>query len=274
MKVKILDIKGKEKGTIELPECFNAPIREDIVSKVLEAKKTKQPYAPSPIAGNRQSASGKLIHRRHVWKSQYGRGMSRIPRKRMSQRGSQFNWVGATVPSAVGGRRAHPPKIESMIKKLKINKKELRTAFFSALTATTKEDIVVKRYEKLEKGKISQLPIIIESKEIKVKELVSLVKKIFGEVFSIAIKNKKIRAGKGKMRGRKYKSNAGLLIVVGKKDKLRTKRFEVVPVNQLSVNDLAKGGQGRLVMYTENAIKEIAEKIQGKVKSKSGEDKK
>ena len=54
----------------------------------------------------------------------------------MSQRGSQFNWVGATVPSAVGGRRAHPPKVAGMINTLKINKKEEKIAFCSALSAS------------------------------------------------------------------------------------------------------------------------------------------
>jgi len=271
MKAKILDIKGKEKGTIDLPKCFGAAIREDIVSKVLEVKKTQQPYAPSPIAGNQHSASGKLIHRRHVWKSQYGRGMSRIPRKIMSRRGSQFNWVGATVPNAVGGRRAHPPKVESMVNTLKINKKELKIALCSALTATTKEDLIVKRYKSLEKGKIKQLPLIIESKVIKTKDLISLVKNIFGDVSSIVIKNKTIRAGKGKMRGRKYKSNAGLLIVTGKEDKLKTKRFEMASASKLGVNDLARGGQGRIVIYTENAIKEIAQRFQSSSKSQTKE---
>ena len=38
MKTKILDIQGKEKGHIELPNCFSQEIREDIVAKVLESK--------------------------------------------------------------------------------------------------------------------------------------------------------------------------------------------------------------------------------------------
>ena len=124
MKTKLLDINGKEKGSIDLPKSFSKEIIEDIVAKILEIKKTGQPYAPSPVAGKQHSASGILIHRRHVWKSQYGRGMSRIPRKVMSRRGSQFNWVGAQVPSAVGGKRAHPPKVISRINTKKINKKD------------------------------------------------------------------------------------------------------------------------------------------------------
>ena len=83
MKAKLLDTSGKEKASIDLPKCFSRKIREDVVAKVLEAKKSEQPFSPSPVAGKQHSASGIIIHRRHVWKSGYGRGMSRIPRKIM-----------------------------------------------------------------------------------------------------------------------------------------------------------------------------------------------
>jgi len=136
MKSKILDITGKEKATIDLPKCFNTKIRKDVLAKVLEAKKSEQPFSPSPVGGKQHSASGIIIHRRKVWKSGYGRGRSRVPRKIMSRKGSQFNWVGAEIPSVRGGRRAHPPKVLSRIKVLKINKKEIKLALCSALSAT------------------------------------------------------------------------------------------------------------------------------------------
>ena len=41
------------------------------------------------------------------------------------------------------------------------------------------------------------------------------LKKILGDMYKVAIQEKSVRAGKGKMRGRKYKQNAGLLFVVG-----------------------------------------------------------
>jgi ribosomal protein L4 len=39
MKAKILDINGKEKGNIELPEFFSEKVREDIIAKVLETER-------------------------------------------------------------------------------------------------------------------------------------------------------------------------------------------------------------------------------------------
>lgn len=264
MKGNILDIDGKKLKTIDLPSCFSQKIREDIVSKVLEIKKSKQPYSPSPVAGNQYSASGKIHHRRHVWKTHYGRGISRIPRKIMSRRGTQFNWIGAVVPSTVGGRRAHPPKILSMLNKLKINKKELKIALNSAISATANEKEIVKKYITLNNEKIKDLPFIVESKitSLKTKDLINSLEKILGKnLFEIARKKKTIRSGKGKLRGRKYKRNAGLLIVLGKDEKLKTKNFDIKNVKNISINDLAKGGLGRLVLYTEQAIKNLGERV-------------
>jgi len=264
MKSTILTIDGKEKGKIDLPKCFSAEIRTDILSKVLEAKKNHQTYGAMPLAGMQASASGKLVHQRGVWKSQYKKGISRVPRKIMTRRGSQFNWVGAFSPNTIGGRRAHPPKA---IKEWgnKINKKELQIALYSALSATTNPKVIAKRYSRLEEKDIKSVPFIVEDKitSLKAKELLLSLKKILGgKLFDIATKKKKVRAGIGKMRGRKYKSNAGVLVVVGKKEKIKTNAFETKNVGELSVVDLAKGGAGRLTIYTENAINELGARKQ------------
>ncbi|HLC77904.1 MAG TPA: 50S ribosomal protein L4 [Candidatus Nanoarchaeia archaeon] len=263
MKTTLFDIKGKEKGKIDLPKIFSSEIREDIVAKVLETKKVKQPYSPSPVAGKQYSAMGKMRHRRHVWQTSYGRGMSRVPRKVMSNRGTQFNWVGAEAAGTRGGRRAHPPKIIGMINTKKINKKEMMIALRSALSATTSEKFVKKKYETLGKEKIQNLPWIIEDKitSLKTKEMLICLNSILGEtLYNVAIRKKRVRAGKGKMRGRKYKGNAGLLLVLGNKEEMKTNIIEYVKVDKLGVNDLARGGLGRLTIYTEAAIKEIGEK--------------
>ncbi|VVB83206.1 50S ribosomal protein L4 [uncultured archaeon] len=264
MKTKILDINGKEKGSIELPKFFSQAVREDIVAKVLEAVKVKQPYSPSPVAGKQNSASGNIQHTRNVWKTMQGKGISRVPRKIMSRRGSQFNWVGAEIPNARGGRRAHPPKVDSMINTKKINKREMEAALKSALSATANEKMVSAKYETLNGKKISELPIVLESKilSLKTKELISSLKKILGEdLFEIALKKKKVRSGKGKGRGRKYKRTAGILFVIGNSEKTKNGIVDVKNVKGLNVTDLAEGGVGRLTIYTEEAIKNLGERI-------------
>jgi large subunit ribosomal protein L4e len=264
MKTKVYTIEGKAGKELALPKFFETKVREDLIQKIVEAKKVWQPYGPKPNAGNSYSASGIMKHHRKVWKSQYGQGRSRIPRKIMSVRGSQFNWVGATVPNTRGGRRAHPPKVLSMVSLPGINKKELKLALMSAISASANEKYLKKKYPSIKEEKISEVPFVIESKieKLKTKEFLDVLKKILGEnIFNIAIKKKTIRAGKGKLRGRKHKSNAGMILVVGEDEKIKTKGFDIKSASKLSVVDLAQGGVGRVVVYTEKAIKDLEDRF-------------
>jgi len=267
-KSEILSIEGKKIKEVKLPEFFAYPVREDLISKVLEAKKTMQPYSPSPFAGKQHAASGKIVHRRHVWRSGYGRGISRIPRKIISRRGSQFNWIGAEVASTRGGRRAHPPKVVSMKNTLKINKKEAKKALISALSATADKKQIFMRYKRIEEKDLKdrEFPIIVESGlvSLKTKELIKSMKKILGEkIFLVVFRKREIRKGKGKSRGRKHKTNAGILIITGKNERMNAGIFPVKNTENLGISDLAGGGPGRLVVYTENAIGELQKKFSG-----------
>jgi large subunit ribosomal protein L4e len=242
-------------------KIFEADIREDIVSKVLESKKRQQPYAPSPVAGKQSSAKGKVIHARHVWRSGYGRGQSRVPRKILTRRGSQFNWEAAEVPNAKGGMRAHPPKVTQFLNELKINKKELQIAFASAVAATGSEKYIIKKYATIEKLD-KKAPFIVSSEitKAKTKKILEELKTLLGNLYSVAVKEKSVRAGRGKRRGRKYKSTAGMILVLGNDEELKTKLFDVKKAKELGVVDLANGGLGRVAVYTEKAIKELENK--------------
>ncbi len=243
-------------------KIFESKIIEDIVSKVLEAKKKQQPYSNSPVAGKQHSAKGLIVHARHVWRSGYGRGQSRVPRKIFSRRGSQFNWQGAEVPQAKGGMRAHPPKITQFTRDLKINKKELKIALLSSISATASEKYILKKYSTIDKLD-KKTPFIVSSDLMKkkTKEMLNELKNTLGNLYFISIKEKSVRAGRGKMRGRKYQTNAGMILVIGKDEKLKTGLFDVKKANELSVSDLAKGGLGRVAVYTEKAVKELEDKL-------------
>ncbi|HOC96900.1 50S ribosomal protein L4 [Candidatus Pacearchaeota archaeon] len=248
-------------------KIFEYPIREDIVAKVIETKKKQQPYSNSPVAGKQHSAKGLIVHARHVWRSGYGRGQSRVPRKIFSRRGSQFNWQGAEVPHAKGGMRAHPPKITQFVRDLKINKKELKIALFSSISATASEKYILKKYSTIKKLD-KKAPFIVSSDltKKKTKDILSELKTILGNLYPVSIKEKSVRAGKGKLRGRKYKSNAGMILIIGKNENVKTGLFDVRKANELSVSDLAKGGLGRVAVYTEEAVKELENKMEGKKK--------
>ncbi len=262
MKAHVLDQEGKKIREITT-HLFEEPVREDIIFKVIEAEKTKQPYSPKQYAGMNRSASGKILHTRHDWKTDRGRGIPRIPRKVMFRRGSQFFWEGAIIPSVKGGRRAHPPKGLGKIKK--INKRELEKALLSALTYTTSVEELKKKYTSLSDKKIDiKLPLVIEDKILKLntKEFLKTMEKILGELNEIAIQKKTTRAGRGKLRGRRYKKNAGALIVIGNSEDSKISGVNVVKARDLKVIDLADGG-ARLTLFTEKAIKDL-EKSGGK----------
>jgi large subunit ribosomal protein L4e len=263
-KIQVLDINGKKTKEITT-NLFEEPIREDIIRKVVEAERIKHPNSPKYRAGMDISASGNLSKRRHVWKSDRGKGLARLPRKIFSRRGTQFNWEAAIVPSARGGRRAHPP--HGNVNLNKVNKRELKMALMSSLNYVTSSDELKKKYSSLSEKEINvKFPLVVEDKvlSLKSKEFLSSLKKILGNLDNVAIQKKTIRAGIGKLRGRKNKKNAGLLLIIGNKEEFKVKGIEVLRVKGLTVSDLASNG-ARLCMFSENAIKDL-ERIMGEGK--------
>lgn len=253
MKVVLYDSSGKKKSEIEMPAIFSTPIREDLIAKYVEADKFAhmQPYGPALTAGRRHSASGVIRHQRHRWRGHYGKGIARLPRKTMYRRGQNFYWVGAEVANTRGGRSVHAPL--PVFAYRKINKKEQKFAFYSALSSTLNPQYILRRYSSLSDKKSAA---VIEELPSKTKVLTKTLTAIFGEISSIFMKKKEIRPGKGKGRGRKYKSNAGLLLVKGVNEKNNFKGIDVRDTKELSIADLYP--LGRLTLYTKKAIEELS----------------
>ncbi|MBI1970756.1 50S ribosomal protein L4 [Candidatus Woesearchaeota archaeon] len=112
MKIPIITITNSQAGTVDLPPIFQEEVRPDLIKRAVETLQAnaRQPYGAKPGAGMRYSA--KLSRRRRDYKTSYGYGISRVPRKILSRSGTRFNWVGAVAPGTVGGRQAHPPKAQ------------------------------------------------------------------------------------------------------------------------------------------------------------------
>ncbi len=258
MKLNILDSSNNQVGEIELPPQFSEEVRYDIIQRAvlfIQSHK-RQAYAASSNAGKR--ASAKLSRRRRDYRGSYGLGISRIPRKILTRRGTRMNWVGAFAPGTVGGRRAHPPKPEKIWWK-KLNKKENTKSIRSAIAATILKEAV------LEKGHLipDHYPFVLDNKFEsldKTKSVFESFKKLGMENELRRVEGKKVRSGKGKHRGRKYKKSKGPLIVVSKKDKLTKAAsnipgVDVVEVRNLNTEILAPGGKpGRLTLWTKAAI--------------------
>ncbi|MEK6904443.1 MAG: 50S ribosomal protein L4 [Nanoarchaeota archaeon] len=257
MKADLFDVDGKKLRTIELPEQFNEEVRSDLIQRAVLAiqANSRQPYGAFPQAGMRQSVE--VSRRRRKYRGSYGHGISRVPRKVLWKRGRQFGWVGAFSPATVGGRRAHPPKSEK-VWDVKINLKERRKAIRSALAATLSEFLVKKRGHRFK-----QLIPVIDSKAeaiFKTKEILSMLNKLGLEEELSRTKEKRIRPGRGKTRGRPYQEKKGPLIVVSSKcNLLRSAKnipgVDVCVVSNLNAELLAPGSHpGRLTIFTERSI--------------------
>lgn len=255
MKTALYNEKGEKSGEIDLPKIFSANIRDDIAQKFFETEKIQQPFSPFFKAGKRHSASGNIRHARRKWKTAYGKGISRVPRKIMWRRGSQFYWIGAEISSARGGRRSHPPKTEHFINIGKINKKEKEVAFASGIASTASSAYVKKRYPNFSQ-KVA-LPIVIpaETLKLKAKELTIFFNMVLKDSGIELFKNKSVRPGKGKMRNRRYRKNSGILIVTGKDENKTINGIDMRQANKLEMKDLYP--LGRLTIYTEKGLKEI-----------------
>jgi len=261
MKLEILGISKDKTGEISLPSQFNEDIRPDLIKRAVLALQSarRKAYGTAPEAGKRSSST--LSKRRRRYRGSYGFGISRTPRKILSRRGRRMFWVGAFAPNTVGGRRAHPPKSEKILEK-KINKKERRKAIRSAISATIISDIVKER------GHIvpETYPFVLDKKfeELaKTKEVTDALNKLGFEKELARAGIKKIRAGKGKSRGRKYLTKKGPLIVIAGNSKLAKAAanipgVDIVMVKELNAELLAPGAvPGRLTLWTKSAIEAL-----------------
>jgi large subunit ribosomal protein L4e len=244
-KVNVYGVDGAVKETITLPKVFETPYRPDIIKKSFEVVHSNQrhPYGSDPLAGTRHAVAS-------VGK---GRGMSRVPRLSQGQ-------AAALAPCVIGGRRAHPPKVERNWKE-KMNKKENRLARNSALAATADKTIVAQRGHAFDE-KIT-LPIVVDDAFEalkKTKEVIDVLEKIgvYNDVLRSA-NGRHVRAGRGKMRGRRYRTPKSLLIVSTKevleKSSDNLSGVDVTHPHQLNIECLAPGGvAGRLTVFTKSAL--------------------
>jgi len=223
MKISVISVDGQKKSQIEMPQVFETRIRKDILDKVCGIENAKRPsYGTDIMAGKRTASSGKIRHRRRKWKSRCQKGISRVPRKIITRRGSSFNWIGAFTPGTRGGRRAHPPK-GSKIWAMTPMKKEKLLALKSAIALTSSKP----------KNSPLDFPIVVESKieELKkAKELKNALKNIFGT----AQKN---------------------ILIISEKE---IKPAKNIGVENITLKEISASGiSGKIVLWTENAIKEM-----------------
>lgn len=258
MKVNVYSLGGKKtQDTLELPKVFDVDVRPDLIKRAVLSSQTQryQPQGRDKFAGKRTSAEG----------FGPGRGVSRVSRVKGS--GYSASGHGAFVPQAVGGRIAHPPTVEKRIVK-KINAKERRLATASAIAATAVKELVEKRGHVIDK--VPQIPLVTtdELEGLKTaKDVEKALSKLGISGDLERAKEKKVRPGKGTMRGRKYKKKKSALLVVGEdngilKGAKNIPGIDIVKAEHMGVEHLAPGTHGgRLTVYTKSAIDAIAQRF-------------
>ena len=243
MKAQVRTLTGEIAHEVDLPEIFNEEYRPDLIKRaVLALQSTRfQPHGTDM----RTSAES--------WGS--GRGVAQVPRIKNSSKV-------ARVPQATGGRAAHPPKVAKVLVK-EINRKEKQKALRSAIAASTSPDLVRERGHLFE----GDLPLVLEDRFEEITRTGDVIAAlsalgVYADV-ERAKASRKVRAGRGTMRGRRYKQRKSVLIVTGN-EPLRAARnlagVDAVTVNQLNTELLAPGTHaGRLTVWTESAIRRLEE---------------
>lgn len=269
MKLPIYSLEGKKSGEIDVGLSFSNPVRTDIITKCFLAERSllRQPYGTDYFAGKRTSAH--YHGERGTRYSMMNKEIARLRRIHGNQ--GYLSMTARFSPQATKGRAAHPPKPEK-VWETKINKKERILALISALSASAEKSFILSRGYRLPESLVAY-PIVIEDKLEQVestKEIISLITKLGLEKELERSAEKKVRAGKGKSRGRRYKKKVGPLFVI-KDDKgiLKSSRnipgFDCVLSKNLTVSALSPGGHpGRLTIFTESALKEIIQLVNSK----------
>jgi len=142
-------------------------------------------------------------------------------------------------------------------------------ALQSAIAATSSRDLVSTRGHKI--AKVLSIPLIVSDEFEKLKSTAdakSALRELgLLEDLTRAQKGVRIRAGRGRVRGRRTKQPRGPLVVVSKDQGIgRAIRnltgVDVVQESSLSVEDLAPGTHpGRLTIWTKAAIESIEKRF-------------
>lgn len=250
MNATIIDLSGNDAGDVDLPAVFETAHRPDLIRQAVAASRANrtQPYGSDPYAGMRSSAEA----------FGSGQGRARLPRA---------NNRTVRVPQAVGGRRAHPPKSEKDHGK-GVNDQERQLATQSAISATADRVLVAERGHAFPES--ATLPLIVsdafEDLE-KTRDVVSFLEAIELDAdIERAEDGKTVRSGRGTMRGRKYRQPKSILFVTSSEaGPSRAARnlagADVATAAEVNVEDLAPGGEaGRLTIWTESALAEVADR--------------
>jgi large subunit ribosomal protein L4e len=252
----VYSLQGKADSKTSLPSVFTTPVRPDVIKRAVVAIQSRrfQPQGRDPNAGKRTTAESRGV----------GLGIARIPRLKGGANRAAFG-VGI-----VGGHSAHPPRSEKKIGR-RIPRKEMNLALRSAIAATGNREAVARRGHLIDD--VPEFPLIVvddieQLQKTKEVENVFLQLGVWADVYR-AKESRKVRAGKGKMRGRRYRQAIGpLLVVSGDGSICKAARnlpgVDAVQIEHLNAEVLAPGTHpGRLTIWSKSAFEHLNTRFNG-----------
>ena len=262
---KVFDIAVEINDDIQLPAAFDEPVRVDLIRRAVQAARNnrRQAYGSRAHGGKKRPMAG-MKHSVEWWGK--GRGVA----------GSCGEREATVAPRTLTPSGADEPTVRRW--------RRIGRASSIAASAdwrctqpsrpTTSPDLIAGRGHRFAE-EIEAFPIVLGSytevgedgtsttefdaftTEHATRKLKSILESLgLGADLQRAKEGRKIRAGKGTMRGRVHKQPKSALIVVASKDGLaRAARnlpgVDVVAARDLSAEDLAPGGDlGRLTVFT------------------------
>jgi len=245
---------GTSTGNVTLPAVLKTSIRPDVVNFVHTSmnKNNRQAYAVNKMAGHQTAAES--------WGT--GRAVARIPR--VPGGGTSRAGQAAFGNMCRKGRMFAPTKTwRKWHRKINVNQRRYATA--SALAASAIPALVMARGHKI--SKLNEVPFVVSNEIESISQTSAAVSALtnlgaYEDVEKVEA-SKKLRAGKGKLRNRRFTQRRGPLIVYANDNGL-VKAFRNIPgvelcnVTRMNLLQLAPGGHlGRFIIWTQAAFETL-----------------
>jgi len=257
------DSPSEKAETVPMPHVLMSPLRPDLVRYIHTnvSKNKRQAISVGAKVGYETAASS--------WGT--GRAVARVPRAPGG--GTHRAGQGTFGNMCRGGGMFNPTKTWRRWHR-RVNVTQKRHAVATALAASSLPPLVMARGHRI--GELAELPLVVSDglEAIqKTKQAVEALKKMgCTEELQRVLDSKKVRAGKGKMRNRRYTMRRGPLVVYSEDNGVvRAMRnipgVETACVTRLNLLKLAPGGNfGRFIIWTKGAFKKLGE-MYGTLKS-------
>jgi len=255
--VKVYSTKGNVVEILQLaPQMQEQKIKRENIKRAIlyEQRLTFQPQGRDIMAGMRCS-SRMHVRAQKSYRSKKNKGISRIAR-------NPFTYKGVQATNVRGGSHRHKPLANKHIEWL-MPKKESLKAMRAALTLSTNIDEVMARGHKVNKE--FKLPLVFDMSICDIKKTADFVNFLKEAGFSEELertKYKKIRVGKGKMRGRTYIRKRGVVVISEK----TISACENIPgvenysTEELIIQDVFPGANHpRLIIWCVDSYKKLIE---------------